>query len=341
MIRERTSLHEDPIIEELRVVEEVGFESLIRIGGHSYLLGLTPSYSNEVINPTKEQILGFLAGRVPSQNDFSPYVLLLPMQANGRCIANCKGCCFARDETSKKMSDFDRNLRLALPVTPEVMRSLLQTGISIGEATGFIGQQKIRVNTLLSGDPAFNPHIKEVIQVVASEPRVCASRWSTVAVSTGVNVLGEFIESTRIVATDHKLRFQVSLHSSDDKKRENHINYHGVGKRLRLIPNSEISEAFEKIKKETGNSSTLAFVVDESSTIDPAVLARNYSPNSTWISLRPMAQTEFYTPTPMSADKFISMYTNLRAGGWNVTFIPSSYSTIEQHNLNTERDHGL
>ena len=304
-------------------------EASVVVEGGTYLIAFGPSYGPSVVNPSLEAVKSMLRGEVPTSNPDTPTVMLLPLQANGKCGANCRECTFARSRAVGR--------GLARPTTPEVFNELINVGREIGDREGVLARgQKFRVNALLSGDPSYNKHFGDLVVTTGLNPNITASRWSTIGVRTVSNPLSAFTAAAcdlRLRGSSHKARFQVSLHSTDPRKRIEHVSYYNEGHLLSLIPVAEISDAFSEIKSITGESSTLAFVLHGESEIDPRVLADNFSQDNTWISLRPVVITSEQSKTqPMLEIDVLNLYSTLREDGWNVVFMPPTIDKVELNN---------
>lgn len=306
-------------------------QATIEVGGVAYPLVCTSSFGPEVKNPNNQLVRDYLKGVLPKPHPDSPTTLLLPLQANDRCAANCKGCVFARDIVGEGF--------LALPTTPKTLQVILDNARVLMRKYGLLSANgTFRVGALLSGDPSFNQHTTELIRVFGENPDITAVRLSTIAVKTKNNPLMAILEGARVIKSmesNLNLRVQVSLHSTNSEKRRFHVSYHGP-LTVKLISMTEINAAFGEIKKVTGFRSTLAFVTDTDTDIDPEVLSAHFDQRYTDISLRPIISTTKYTATPMHPDRFINLYKSLTERGWEVRIIPSSEKGIEQANTLTQ-----
>lgn len=315
-------------------------EALIEIGGQAYPIVWMPSYGSSIINPNPEEVVAYANGRVPEVNSDSPMALLVPLQANGRCGADCKGCVFANRRVGNALETSGR--ALAYPTDPEVMTQIIKAAKYIALESDLVSEgQSFRVNPLLSGDPSFNRHTHELIQVIARNPDIAASRWSTIAVSTEVDPLATFIDAALLVrerVPAHKLRFQVSLQSTDPEVREKHVGHYRGGVFPNLEPMDRIAGTFDAIKNITGYSSTLSFVIHQDSVIDPAVIEEHFSADSTWVSLRPMIPTNGENAGPIDSGKLLRLYLGLREKGFTVVMMPT-INGMEQDNLKTGQLH--
>jgi hypothetical protein len=292
-------------------------------------------YASTIINPDLDDVVRYAEGGPPAVNPNSK-VLLLPIQENGRCAADCEGCVFAN---SRNLHTHDnRASRIATPVNPHIMRLMMDNAQESAEANGILDPgERYRVNVLLAGDPSFNRYTSELILLVASNPRVSASRWSTIAMDTSSHPLNSFKEAARQASywgllDSHKLRFQVSLHSTDEEARIKHVEYYSRANYSRLISMEDIAGSFSEIKTITGNASTLSFVVHNRSIIDPNVLANIFNTNNTWVSLRPIIPTNGSVDISMPTSEFQDLYLGIREKGFNVLIMPTLDGS-EQKNL--------
>lgn len=323
MITERQITdNSSPVVEYEKPSGTNGLEATIKIGNDQYTIVWTHSHGRAVFNPNIDTAVAFFTGK-EKPPDVSP-TLLLPLMANGRCAADCNGCVFSNQRTANQFREFAPPAR---PISTEVFDKLISSSILLGHNGKIIETlEGFRINALMSGDPAFNPKTYDVIRHVASHGRVFASRWSTIAARTRNNALGTFVHSAETVrhnAPWHKLRFQVSLHSTDEGKRKAHVGHFRGGTFGDLFNHEEIAMAFKQIKEVTGAASTLAFVVNADSEINPEVIDKSFNPDTTVVSLRPMIPTNGEQVIPMPDDQFANIYIDLRRRGYDVVVMPT------------------
>lgn len=312
-----------PILEQLSTTGSGGIEATFRIGMEDrYPIVWTHSYGPTVFNPDLEIAIMLFNGQfVPLKSEAT---LLLPLMRNGRCAADCWGCVYSNRRTKDVMVE---SVLPATPVDCPIFHDLVLVSTKLGEENGIIvPESKFRVNALLSGDPAFNPKALKIICDTAQDPRIVASRWSTIAARTKHNSLQTFIDAARFVQArelHHKLRFQVSFHSTNPERRKAHVGHFRGGTFGDLFTPQEIAQTFEEIYSINGAKSTLAFVVDSKSDIDPDIIAQNFSSVTTIVSLRPMIRTNGLEVIQMDDLSFARLYTKLRDQGFDVVIMPT------------------
>lgn len=320
---------ETRILEKQRTRE--GIEVVVVKGVETYPLTVTPSFGPEIVNPDLDSATSLAYGtKFPSPNPQAPYSLLVGLQANGRCGADCKGCVFANHRVGEAMAG--SQTALARPVDLGTMSELIQQGKAIMREEGLItDKQTIRLNALLSGDPAFTPYVEELITMAITDPDISASRWSTIAADTTRNPLNAFVNAAAVheqlsrrssVVASHRLRFQVSLHSTDEGERTKHVSHYRNGRGVRLLSTGKIAEAFYCIRELTGYKPTLSFVLHGGSVIDPKRLQTEIPADLAMVCVRPIIPTDDDSTDPMPVDTFRTLYSDLRDRGYNVIVMP-------------------
>jgi hypothetical protein len=307
-----------------------GVEAIVEKEGVTYPVTITPSFGPEIVNPDIADAIALAYGqKLPAPNPNAPVSLLVGLQANGRCGADCKGCVFANHRVGSAMG----SSALARPVDPQTMTEIIALGKTlIAERELVAAGQTIRVNALLSGDPSYTPYVEDLICMVSQDPEISASRWSTIAANTPRHPLRTFVNATynyvqmsreNEVVAAHKPRFQVSLHSTDIKAREKHVgHYRGEVFPQGLATMSTIAAAFYHIKENTGFSSTVSFVLHAGSVIDPKVLRSEIPPDISYVCVRPIIATDDDSTHPMPLDVFTRLYSDLREEGYTVVVMP-------------------
>lgn len=316
-----------------------GLGALVRVGSANFDLVWTNSLDRNVVDPETNRAMELLSGEVrPSLNPEIPYALLMPLQANGRCYANCIDCVFAKDPVDEAMKGLSGSNLLGTPVNGSVAKELLRLSKQMAQNAGILrGSEPIRMNFLLSGDPSFNPYMLDIMKMTAYGNPKGWSRTSTVAVETRNDPIDTFVEGAKLFAKlspDHTPRFQVSLHSTDPEKRLDYVTGGRRNLKLKLITTERISEAFDKIYSITEQQSTLAFVLHPEIVLDPNVLRKQFSPMTTVISLRPKIDPVSGSVEILSdhMEIYAKLYVKLKDAGYTVLIIPSSVSGNEQDN---------
>lgn len=314
-------------------------EGVATINKKSVLFAWDKSYGPSVFNPDMRTVECFLDGGVPDSNTQKSKVLLFSLQFEGACAANCKECVFANKRVN---AIFDGNNAgsVARPVDLDTMSQLLFLSEKVAEERSILAPgEQYRANAVLAGDPSFSRYAEELIINISGNKRITASRWSTIGVKTSNHPLETF-ETAAMRAKDlgnlesHKLRFQVSLHSTDPEVRSSHVTYYSPNTHVNLVSMDEINDSFARIKHITGYASTLAFVVHKDSVIASEVLSQVFDPLTTIISLRPIIKTNGEVDISMPNDDFLKLYEDVRSSGFNVVIMPTTDGG-EQVNLLT------
>ncbi len=325
-----------------------GIEAVVEKAGVTYPITVTPSFGSEIVNPDVENAVELAYGKqLPSPNPNAPVSLLVGLQANGRCGADCKGCVFANHRVGDAMAGGDRIAALARPVDPETMADVIALGKELIYGRRLVENgQTIRLNALLSGDPSFTPYTGDLIRMVASDPDISASRWSTIAAMTNNRPLDAFVSAAQWyyneshnnpVVAAHKPRFQVSLQSTNYQCRVSHVGHYRGGVFPDLIPTYEIASTFYEIKQLTGYSSTASFVLHKNSWVNSRTLVNELPPDFTIISLRPIIPTDDDSTKPMRKDSFRRLYSGFREKGYTVVVMPPI--GLEMDNIHAKQFH--
>lgn len=308
-------------------------EILFPFDGGTFQVEWEHSYGNDVFNPSPEQFSDFIHGRTRIKR--GEHKLLFGVTLNGVCPADCLDCPFGRTIMAKLYEkETNRKLTLARPISPSELQFALKQAHHIGFQRGILSpDETFSAGALLAGDPSYSPHVADLITTVAQIPGCDSCRWSTIAADTQNNVLDAFRLGAPLAKEKnpaHTANFQVSIHSTDSKLREQHTGT------TRLLPLEEIAQAAEDIHEATGRKMSLSFVLHEGSVIEPAVLNRIFPPKHTIISLRPIYSS---TTRPMDPDRLITLYDELRSDGRDVVYMPPSQDDtidgrpIELHNM--------
>jgi hypothetical protein len=178
MTRESIRLEGLPVQESVQYQEpkftQEGLETVILKGDATYPLTITQSFGPEIVNPDVNVATALAYGVIqPTRKSDAPYAMLVGLQANGRCGADCKGCVFANHRVGEAMNDSNRTKKLARPVDPQTMSEVIAIGKQL---ISLEGDQTFRLNALLSGDPAYSPYVPALIDMVMRDPTFSASR---------------------------------------------------------------------------------------------------------------------------------------------------------------------
>lgn len=322
-----------------------GVEAVVGKAGVTYPITITPSFGAEIVNPTVENAVTLAYGKkLPAPNPTAPVSLLVGLQANGRCGADCKGCVFSNHRVGNSMG----NAALARPVDTQTMSEIIAFGKSLIAQRDLISDgQTIRVNALLSGDPSYTPYLEDLIHMVAQDPDVSASRWSTIAANTPRHPLASFVNAARwfaetsrynAVISKHKPRFQVSLHSTDMSARERHVGHYRNGVFPQgLADMNTIAAAFYHIKEDTEYNSTVSFVLHADSVIEPNKLRSSIPPDIAYVCVRPIIPTDDDSTRPMTPETFKKLYSDLRDRDYTVVVMPPI--GLEMDNIHAKQYH--
>lgn len=320
--------------------------TITRIGEHEYETMVTKSYSNTILNPSTDRAWDMFngrGGRVESHPE-NKHTLLMPMQVNGKCAANCGNCGY-RASLHKGV--------VARPVSPANAERIYEKSLEVwrhlhpGQDLGMMG-----VSFVMAGGAGFNEYVTEVLDVIESKPDVSRVRLSTIAPKSQEkrNPFTNFLKAvkgSKERKSKVKWRLQVSIHSTNPKARLDYVNGAILGieheRKLKVYSLEEIATAFRAFYEDTGRKGVLAFTCNEQTEIDPMVLIQaGLTPDITSISLR---DTRVEDPTeqanldPMSEDTFKRIYTRLQTSRNHegkvvppddIVIMPSSESGGEQ-----------
>ncbi len=319
-----------------------------------YATAIMPGYENMRDLPAEEawKIFNYKSSGEAGQEMMSRHIgrsptLLLPLQA-GVCPFDCKGCPFAAnfpDNKGKKTKQ----------IGPEETRVLIQESLNQAQNNS-INISNIGISFVGSGDATHNPFLAQIFQMISTEfPNVSRIRFSTVAGKvegthlTPMNVVEQIISNPDYTGKP-KLSMQVSLHSSDEKKRTEHVYKQRLnpaeaipGKKPftmsdaenMLLPSREVANQFERIVQaqmikgfENIRKPSLVFVCNKDTEINIKQLEHSgFNPGNTVIQLRPILSEN--PEDSMSQEYFLQLYSKLREAKYSVVLMPVSPSGVE------------
>lgn len=308
---------------------------LLTSGVYTFQFAVEPSYArSDVYNPSRQTLERVFESGPAITSEMN---ILVGATADGRCPADCFECPFANSVMAAAARAGDSRFAfLAKPVTVSEHLAAINFARELAIKNGLLmSDEKYKVAVLLSGDLGINPHTSLLIRETASLKNCRASKWSTIAAefNSTTRVLEDFIvgaESAMSINADHSPRLQVSLHSTTPESRHAHVVYQAPHRKINLTPASEIAEAFKRVKKITGQKSSLSFVLHKDSVVDPSEIARLFSPDTTLISYRPV----FSSSKPqLPHDELLDLCERTKSLGFEFIYMPPRIDPPELDNL--------
>jgi len=294
--------------------------------GESYEIVICPTSNNSVMQP--QNLLKYYAPKTiddnPPQNPEHPWQIVVPIQSDGSCAANCSFCRYGQQTPTPYTS-------------PKDIVGLLTIGMNIALDRGLVeDKDKLKLSLLKGGDVSLHPNFENVVRAIANSFPNNFLKLSSVASSQ----LGFFGNMTQLIielrnkSPNFSIALQISANSTNEVQRLETVN--GGSNSIRLYTLEEIQTFASFWRKTTDRRLTITFTLHEGTIFDPNTIMEKFNPADVVIKMRRIHPFTGMGLNQFSQKKYFRAYLTLVENGFNVIAGNPSYSEL-RHKLSPRK----